>query len=111
MNKAFLFLLMAIVAEVFGTTSLRLSDGFSKWGWVAGVVAGYGVAFYLMSQILKDIPIGIAYAIWSGLGTAATVGVGLWLFNEKIDGWKIGGVALIIVGVVVLNFFSRTEAA
>lgn len=105
------YLLLAIVSEVIGTTALRLSEGFTKPIPGIVVVIGYGVAFYLMSQALKDIPMGIAYAIWSGVGTVGIIGVGLVLFREQLDPPKIAGVVLIVIGVVLLNLVSQTSHA
>ena len=72
--------------------------------------AGYGAAFYLMSLSLKSIPLGTAYAIWSGVGTAATAAIGVLLWRESLDPLRLLGIGLIIGGVVVLNVFSRGAA-
>ncbi|MEI6778235.1 MAG: multidrug efflux SMR transporter [Chloroflexales bacterium] len=109
--NALLILLAAIVSEVIGTTSLKLSESFSRPMPSLMVVLGYGLSFYLMSLSLKQIPLGTAYAIWSGLGTAATVAVGVLLWKESLDLARIIGIALIIAGVLVLNFLSKTAAA
>lgn len=107
----FIILFFAIVSEVIGTTALKASDDFSKLWPSLLVVVGYIAAFSLLSLTLKQIPLGIAYAIWSGVGTAATVGVGMVIWGEKMDIWKALGILLIIGGVVVLNFMSKTEVA
>jgi multidrug transporter EmrE-like cation transporter len=101
--KPFLFLLLAIAAEVAGTTALKLSAGFSKLWPNLGVLGGYGAAFYLLSLTLKHIPLGIAYAIWSGLGTAATVAIGVWLWHETLTAARLVGILLIIAGTIVLQ--------
>ena len=93
----------AIVAEIIATSALKASYGFSKlWPSVLTVLA-YGIAFYLLSQTLKRMEIGVVYAIWSGAGTAAMALVGYWLFNESLDTLKLVSIGLIVVGVVGLN--------
>jgi small multidrug resistance pump len=111
MNRnALLLLLAAIASEVVATTSLKLSNGFSRPLPSLIVVVGYGLSFYLMSLSLRSIPLGTAYAIWSGLGTAATVAIGVLLWKESLDPARIIGIALILIGVVVLNFVSKAAA-
>jgi small multidrug resistance pump len=93
----------AIVAEIIATSALKASFGFSRlWPSVLTVLA-YGIAFYLLSQTLKRMEIGVVYAIWSGAGTAAMALVGYWLFNESLDTLKLVSIGLIVVGVVGLN--------
>ncbi|WP_330283955.1 DMT family transporter [Streptomyces sp. NBC_00588] len=100
---AFLTLLAAIAAEVGGTTAMKFSDGFSRlWPSVATLV-GYVVSFWLLAQTLKSMSVGTAYAIWAGLGTAAIVAIGMVFLGEGMTVQKAAGIALIIVGVVVLN--------
>jgi small multidrug resistance pump len=111
MTHPFILLLGAIVSEVFATTSLKASAGFSKPLPSLIVIFGYGVAFYLMSQVLKTVPVGTAYAIWAGLGTAGTVLVGVLIYREAIDLPRVVGVALIILGVIVLNLFAKGAVA
>lgn len=107
--NALLTLFLAIVSEVIGTTSLKYSEGFTRLGPSAIVVVGYAAAFYLMSLSLKQIPLGTAYAIWSGVGTAGTALIGIWLWNETFDLPRALGIALIIGGVVVLNMFGGSS--
>lgn len=97
------WLALAIVSEVVGTTALKLSDGFTRLPWGGVVVVGYGLSFYAMAIALRSIPLGVVYAVWSGVGTAAIVLIGFVLFREVLDAVKLGGIALIIVGVVLLN--------
>jgi small multidrug resistance pump len=106
----FVILFLAIVFEVIATTSLKASEGFTRLLPSVVVVVGYGVAFYLLSQALKTIPIGTTYAIWSGVGTAVTVMIGVVLYREGIDLPRIIGIGLIILGVLVLNLFNSTSA-
>jgi small multidrug resistance pump len=102
-------LLIAILAEIIGTSALRLSEGFTRLVPSIVVVAGYVATFYLMSLVLKSIPIGTVYATWSGLGTLGIVLVGVIVWHEPMDWPKIIGIAFIIVGVVLLNFVSGSS--
>ena len=105
---SYLYLVIAIVAEVIATSALKASDQFSKILPSIIVVIGYGVAFYYLSLVLKTIPIGVAYAIWSGAGIALVTVVGLVFFDQKLDFAAIIGISLIVAGVVVMNVFSKT---
>lgn len=107
--NAFLLLLLAIVSEVIGTTALRASEGFSKLGPSLVVVAGYGVAFYLISLTFKTIPLGMAYAIWAGVGTALVAVVGIVLFRDPFNLWQGLGIGLIVGGVVLINLFGSAH--
>jgi len=98
-----LWLLLAIGSEVVATTSLKLSDGFTRPLPVVVVVLGYGVSFYALSISLRSFPLGVVYAVWSGVGTAAIVLIGLFVFSEVLDMLKLAGIGLIIVGVALLN--------
>ena len=97
------WLALAIGTEIVATVSLKLSDGFRQLGWGAAVVVGYGISFYALSVSLKSIPLGVVYAVWSGVGTAAVVVIGWVLFREVLDAVKLAGIGLIIIGVVMLN--------
>lgn len=103
---AYLYLLVAIVAEVIGTSALKASEGFSRPVPGALVVVGYGIAFYCLSHVLKSIPVGITYAIWSGLGIVLISLVGVVLFKQALDLPAVIGMGLIIAGVAVINLFS-----
>ena len=96
-------LALAIVSEVIGTSALRASDGFSRWLPGLVVVLGYGTAFYLMSMALKHLPLGYTYAVWSGVGTALTAGIGWLYFRDAFNWVALGGIGLIVAGVVVLQ--------
>ena len=102
--NAMLLLFIAIVFEVIGTTALKASNGFTKLVPVIGVIVGYGVSFLLFSVSLKGIPIGIAYAIWSGIGTAAIVLIGFWYFGENLNSIQIIAIIIIVIATIVLNF-------
>ncbi|MDX1268952.1 MAG: SMR family transporter [Oceanisphaera sp.] len=101
------FLSIAIVAEVIATSALKSSEGFSRLWPSLIVVAGYLLAFYFLSLTLRTIPVGIAYAIWAGLGIVL-IAVSSWLlYGQKLDFPAILGMGLIIAGVVTINVFSR----
>jgi small multidrug resistance pump len=102
-----MYLVVAICAEVIGTSALKASDGFTKWPSVL-VIAGYGAAFYFMSLTLKTLPVGIVYAIWSGVGTALIALVGWLVFGQRLDTGGIVGILLIMLGVAVINVFSAS---
>jgi small multidrug resistance pump len=104
------WLALAIGSEIIATVSLKLSDGFTRPLPVAVVVAGYALSFYALSITLRSIPLGVVYAIWSGVGTAAIVVIGLFLFREALDTVKVVGIGLIIAGVVMLNGAGATAA-
>jgi len=97
------WLFAAILCEVVGTTSLKLSEGFSKL--IPSITTGlfYSLSFYSLSLALKNMDIGIAYSIWSGLGTAIVAIIGVYLFGESLSALKILSIMLIIIGVVGLN--------
>ncbi|MGH3146902.1 MAG: DMT family transporter [Rubrobacter sp.] len=101
-----LLLGLAILAEIVATTSLKASEGFTRLWPVALVVVGYAASFYLLALTLRSLPLGFAYAVWSGLGTAGAVLVGWILWRESLGLAGLGGVALIVAGVVVLNLSS-----
>ena len=101
-------LLGAIVCEVVGTTLLQQSQQFTRLWPTVGMAACYGLAFYLLSIALKQMPVGIAYAIWSGLGVVAISVIGLVLFRQKLDLAAILGLTMIVGGVLVINLFSKT---
>jgi len=103
-------LALAIVAEVIGTSALKASDGFTRPWPLAVVVLGYGVSFYCLSLVLRHIPVGIAYAVWSGLGIVLITLVAFWVYGQRIDAAGLIGMGLIIAGVLVLNLFSRTAS-
>ena len=105
-----LLLALAIVAEVVGTSALKASDGFTRLVPSLVVVVGYVVSFYCLSLVLRHIPVGITYAVWSGLGIVLITLTAFVLFGQRIDlaGWI--GMGLIVAGVLVLNLFSRATA-
>ena len=105
---AYLYLAIAIVAEVIGTSALKASEEFTRLGPSLLVVVGYGAAFYFLALVLRTIPVGISYAIWSGVGIVLITIVGIVMFKQVPDLPAIIGMALIIAGVAVINLFSKT---
>ena len=105
-----LILLLAILSEVVGTVALKASEGFARLGPSVLVVVGYGLSLVLLALALRQIPLGIAYAIWSGLGTAGAVVAGVLLWRESLGPAGVVGILLIIAGVVLVNLFSGASA-
>ncbi len=99
---------VAIVAEVIATSALKASAGFTRLWPSVIVVLGYGVAFYCLSLTLKHIPVGVAYAVWSGLGVVLITAVSWVLFGQKLDAPALIGMGLIVAGVIVMNVFSKS---
>jgi small multidrug resistance pump len=107
---AWLCLVIAIVAEVIGTSFLKAAEGFTKPLPSLVVVVAYGAAFYFLSLTLATIPVGIAYAVWSGVGVTLIAVIGWLVLGQKLDAAAIAGMGLIVAGVVVLNVFSQAAA-
>ena len=105
---AYLYLAIAILAEVIGTSALKASREFTNLLPSLVVVVGYGIAFYFMSLALRTIPIGVTYAIWSGIGIVLIAIAGIFIYKEIPDLPAIIGMGLIILGVVVIHVFSKT---
>jgi multidrug transporter EmrE-like cation transporter len=108
--NAWVTLGIAIAAEVVGTSALKASEGFTRLWPTAIVVAGYAVAFYCLSLVLRTLPVGITYAVWSGLGIVLITLAAWLLYGQTIDLAGLLGMGLIIAGVVVLNVFSKSSA-
>ncbi|HEX5357095.1 MAG TPA: multidrug efflux SMR transporter [Aquabacterium sp.] len=98
-----LLLSLAIVAEVIATNALRASDGFKYWPAVVVTALGYVCAFYLLGLSLKHIPVGAAYAIWSGVGTVLTAAIGYLVFRDALSAMSLLGIGLVIAGVVLIQ--------
>lgn len=99
----YVYLALAIAAEVLGTSLLKSTEGFSRLWPSVWCLASYGIAFALLSQVIKSVPVGVAYALWSGLGTVAIVAIGAVFLGEELNLMKVLGIALVVAGVVVLN--------
>ena len=110
MNPTMLYamLVLAIVFEVLGTSAMQAAQHFTRLLPTLVMVVCYAVAFYFLSYTLKAIPVGIAYAIWSGLGIVLISVAGYFLFGQKLDFAAVLGLGLIIAGVIVLNLFSKS---
>ena len=98
-----LYLAAAIVLEICGTTSLKLSEGFTRIGPSGAVIVCYAASFALLSIALRGIDLSIAYALWSGVGTAVVAAIGIIWFGEPAGSWKLASLALIVLGVVGLH--------
>lgn len=107
MGRSYLFLALAIVFEIIATTFLKKSEEFSKLLPSAVTVIGYACAFYFLSLSLRQIPVGITYAIWSGVGIVFITIIGVVAFKQVPDLPAIIGIAFIIIGVIVINVFSK----
>ena len=105
----YLYLALAIIAEVVATTFLKLSDGFSKPLPSAVTVIGYAIALYFLSLTLRNLPTGLVYAVWSGVGVVLIATIA-WVFqSQRLDAAALCGMGLIVSGVVVINLFSSAS--
>ena len=100
---------IAIVAELVGTTALKASDGLARLGPAAVVVLCYAIAFWFMAVAIRSIPVGIAYAVWSGVGIVVITAVGWAVYDQRLDAPALAGMGLIVAGVAVINLFSTTK--
>lgn len=107
--KAWLLLTIAILGEVSGTSALKASEGFTRLAPSMVVVVGYAAAFYFMSLALKTIPVGVAYAVWSGVGIVIITALAWILYGQKLDAWGFVGMGLIVGGIAVLNLLSKAN--
>ncbi|MBW8901812.1 MAG: multidrug efflux SMR transporter [Massilia sp.] len=101
-------LAIAILSETVATTALKASAGFTRPGPAVLVVVGYGLAFYFLSLTLRTIPLGVAYAVWSGVGIVLITAAGWFMYGQKLDAAALAGILLIVASVLVMNLFSRT---
>ncbi|MGF9964390.1 DMT family transporter [Bacillus rhizoplanae] len=106
--KGYLFLTIAILSEIFGTSMLKASEVFTKFWPSVAFVIGFGVAFYSLSIAMQYIPLNVAYAIWSGIGTALTALISMFIWKETISIQAVIGIVCIIIGVIVLNLEKTT---
>lgn len=105
---AYCLLALAIISEVTGSTFLVKSEGFTRLGPSLLVVIFYIISFYLLSQVIKTIPLGIAYAIWGGVGIVLTAFIGFLIFRQSLDIPAVIGIIMIVGGVIVMNVFSKS---
>jgi small multidrug resistance pump len=108
--NAYVLLAGAIASELVGTVALKLSQGFTRPLPVLGVVAGYGLSFYLLSLTMEELPMGLIYGTWSAVGIVAIAAVGLLFFDEQVDLAGVVGILLIVAGVYVVNVVSEMSA-
>jgi multidrug transporter EmrE-like cation transporter len=106
-----LLLFLAVASEIVATASLKASDGFTRLWWLALMVIAYLASFFFLSLVLQHLPLGVIYAIWSGLGTAGAVLVGVLFWRESLSWTGIAGIVLIVAGVVILNFVTEGRSA
>ncbi len=104
---AYLLLAIAIISEVTATSALKACNGFTRLLPSLMVVAGYCVSFFTLSQVVKLIPLGYAYALWCGFGIILIVGVGYFYYRQPVDWPGALGIGLIMAGILVINLFSR----
>jgi small multidrug resistance pump len=102
-----LYLAIAIVSEVVATSALKSAEGFTRLAPSLIVIAGYALAFYFLSLTLRDIPVGVAYAVWSGAGIALVSVIAWVLYNQTLGAGELAGMGFIVFGVVMLNLFSK----
>jgi len=103
MGLMWVLLVAAIGVEVFATATLPRTDGFSHPGWTAAVLAGYALSIWLLSLVVREIPVSVAYAVWSGLGTAGIAVIGVLVLDEPVNALKAAALLMVIAGVVILN--------
>ena len=108
--NGYAWLAIAIVAEVIGTSTLKASEGFTRLLPSLVTTVGYGVAFYCLSHSMKTVPVGVGYAIWSGVGIVLITIIAWVLFKQRLDPPALVGMGLIVAGVLVINVFSKSSA-
>lgn len=109
MPKTYLFLLIAVMFETFGSSCLQASQQFTRFWPSVGVLIGFAGAFYFFTMVLKVLPLGITYALWSGIGIILITISGRLLFGQKLDLPALLGLGLIIAGILVINLFSKAQ--
>ncbi|WP_170765935.1 DMT family transporter [Ruegeria lacuscaerulensis] len=108
MPKAYLILLLAVASETIGTSALQASQQFTRFWPSVLVVVGYGIAFYLLGLTLKYMPVGVVYAIWSGLGILLIAIIGFVVFGQRLDWPAVIGLVMIMAGILTIHLFSST---
>ncbi|TKZ21192.1 QacE family quaternary ammonium compound efflux SMR transporter [Shimia litoralis] len=109
MPTAYIYLIVAVFAETIGTSAMQASQQFTRLGPTLVMIAAYAVSFYLLGHTLKYLPVGITYAIWSGLGIVFIAAIGYFAFNQRLDLPAVLGMGLILVGILVIHLFSKTS--
>ncbi|PXX48639.1 MULTISPECIES: SMR family transporter [Aquitalea] len=110
MNNAWMFLAVAILSEVVATSSMKLTEGFTRLGPSLVTAIGYMISFYMLSLTLRHVPVGVVYAIWSGVGIVLVSLVAWQLYGQKLDVPAMIGIGMIMGGVLVLNLFSKSAS-
>ncbi|MDY0374283.1 MAG: multidrug efflux SMR transporter [Desulfobacterium sp.] len=104
----YLYLLIAVIFEILATSALKAAADRTSLGPVLGVAFGYALSFYFLALVLRTIPLGIAYAIWSGVGIVSLAAIGVVYYKESLDFAAVLGLGLIVAGILVVNLFSKT---
>jgi len=107
--NAWIYLGLAIALEVTGTFLLKLSDGFEKWQWGALSILCYSACFWVLAPAMKELPVGVVYAIWAGVGIVAASAIGVFAFDEKLGAIQYFCIALVLIGAVGLRVTTGTE--
>ena len=110
MTRTYVLLAIAVALEVVATSALKATDGFTRLVPSLVTLAGYGLAFYVLSLTLRTLPVGIVYALWSGTGIVLIAGIGWLWYRQPLDGPALLGIALILAGVLIVNLFSKSVA-
>ena len=105
----YIFLIFAIIAETIGTTALQASHQFTRFWPSVLVVIAYGLSFYLLAQMLRVMPVGVVYAMWSGLGIVMIAAIGYLVFGQRLDLPAVVGIGMILCGILVIHLFSHTS--
>jgi small multidrug resistance pump len=105
----YIFLIFAIIAETIGTTALQASQQFTRFWPSVLVVIAYGLSFYLLAQTLRVMPVGVVYAMWSGLGIVMIAAIGYLVFGQRLDLPAVIGIGMILCGILVIHLFSKTS--
>ena len=105
----YIFLIFAIIAETIGTTALQASQQFTRFWPSVLVVIAYGLSFYLLAQTLRVMPVGVVYAMWSGLGIVMITAIGYLVLGQRLDLPAVIGIGMILCGILVIHLFSRTS--
>jgi small multidrug resistance pump len=106
---SYVLLVCAILAEVAATSLLPRTAGFTQLWPTVVVLTSYALSLFLLAQVVKTLPIGIAYAIWAGLGTLAVLAIGILILHQSLSVWQVGGILLVIAGVVLINLGGRVH--
>ena len=105
---SYLYLCIAIVAEVIATSALKASDGFTQWLPASITVVGYLVAIYFLALTMKTVPVGITYALWSGAGVILISFIGWVYYKQNLDAPALLGLAFMVIGIIIINVFSKS---